>query len=502
MRINDFLIVRDIIRIICGKDQLFSKIREFSKIPGFETFEFINLHEKEFNFFIDRFLDDTFFVVESPYVDKVYRDSYYRYFSSKTKKYEKNCIRVSIFNGEVEKHFFRDHEFIKHIFENYRGFFIIRPIKPYFFGRNVINPRVLKNRNFSICSSSFKSTAFENKLIVDGFPHSSKDGESLDCAQTCIWTLMEYFSSKYPEYLPTLPSKIIEILSPISYERQLPVKGLSAKQLSFVLKQMDFAPVIYSKENYKENFHNLLSCYIHSGIPLIIGITNKEQSFGHALICIGCENNEIDFNSFSLTDSKGSLEKDLIIYDLDDFRKKFVFIDDKLPPYQLQFLESPASHYTNSDWQSCEISHFIAPLHSKIYLDAYKAKKYIYENLIVLLENGNYYTRIFLTSSRTYKDYLSKEKSFNKTLKELILEKSMPKFIWVCEISSKELITENKANGVIIIDATANMNLHNFEAVIYFSYKTKLRTYEKGVSTKISLEPFNMFNGNLTNFDK
>lgn len=36
-------------------------------------------------------------VVESDYVDKVYRDSYYSYFSTKLKDYGRNCLRISFF---------------------------------------------------------------------------------------------------------------------------------------------------------------------------------------------------------------------------------------------------------------------------------------------------------------------------------------------------------------------------------------------------------------------
>jgi hypothetical protein len=48
--------------------------------------------EAEIDHFIDRFFSNTHFLLEYPYVDRVYRDSYYNYFSSKHKSYLKRYI--------------------------------------------------------------------------------------------------------------------------------------------------------------------------------------------------------------------------------------------------------------------------------------------------------------------------------------------------------------------------------------------------------------------------
>lgn len=40
---------------------------------------------------------DVKLVIETDYVDKVYRDSYYQYYSSKQLEYNRNCVRISLF---------------------------------------------------------------------------------------------------------------------------------------------------------------------------------------------------------------------------------------------------------------------------------------------------------------------------------------------------------------------------------------------------------------------
>ena len=47
---------------------------------------------------LDSLKDDVWFVLESPYVDRHYRDTYYSYYSSRFKKIGRDCIRVNIFH--------------------------------------------------------------------------------------------------------------------------------------------------------------------------------------------------------------------------------------------------------------------------------------------------------------------------------------------------------------------------------------------------------------------
>jgi len=77
--------------------------------------------------YIDYLRDNLWVYVEYPYVDKVYRDSYYNYFSSKHLTYPRNSIRLSFFDGKIEKENFRRKELVSELNEKYLGFIVIRP---------------------------------------------------------------------------------------------------------------------------------------------------------------------------------------------------------------------------------------------------------------------------------------------------------------------------------------------------------------------------------------
>jgi hypothetical protein len=82
--------------------------------------------------------------------------------------------------------------------------------------------------------------------------------------------------------------------------------------------------------------------------------------------------------------------------------------------------------------------------------------------------------RFFLTSSRSFKRSITLNSSFDEDYKELILGSSMPKFIWVAELSSHGLYKQNKAFGFIIIDATGS---DSTDSIVLITYSDKIITF-------------------------
>ena len=131
---------------------------------------------------IERLVDSVWMVIESPYVDKVYRDSFYAYFSTKSRNYKKNCIRISFFSRPISEDSFRDDSKLEYLKSNFWGFMVLVPTSPGIIARSVISPVALKNNGFVICQVGVPITAKMVKLKVNGIPHSSQTGETKTCA--------------------------------------------------------------------------------------------------------------------------------------------------------------------------------------------------------------------------------------------------------------------------------------------------------------------------------
>ena len=423
----------------------------------------IQLQENDIKERLERYLnplkDNLNVFFEFPYVDKVYRDTYYHYYSTKHYSYLRNCIRLSLFDCELDKEHFRSQQLIEKLNENYLGFIVIRPLPLHLWGRSILSPKAFKNNDFVCCLANINTSTNGVKFNVAGFPHSSQDSEMITCAETTLWSIMEYFGNRYPEYKPVLPSRINRTLSNISFERQMPSHGLTSLQMSFALKDFDFGVRIYSSKEYGNNFNRIISYYIESGIP-IIGLISNTQNQGHAIILIGRECNiENRIDSLHRSDERSINGTKIKITDSADISKNIVIIDDNHPPYQLAPLDRITSYYAQPSFLNMSLYSVIVPLYSKVYLEAAKARFLLFALFKEDKFNWNWgineiVLRFFLTSSRSFKDEIVKDISLNAQVKELIIEKTMPKFIWVAEISDKTLFKQKKCNGLIVLDAT------------------------------------------------
>jgi hypothetical protein len=460
--------------------------------------------------------DDLYVLIEYPYVDKVYRDSFYTYFSSKHTKYERDCVRLSFFNLKFEETDFHSEKAIVKLQDNFLGYIVLRPLERKLIGRSLLSPNALKKTDFSCCI--VKTTASVNgiKFHIEGFPHSSQDSETITCAETTLWVVMEYFGHRYAEYKPILPSTIINVLSASSYERQKPSVGLQPSQISYALKEFGFGVKIYSSETYGEEFRKILFHYVQSGIPVIAALTydshevkqeddSKRIVIGHAVTYIGLGGLDLQvIKKAKVTDTLENGVAPLQIIDSSTFQRDLIAIDDNVPAYQRTNFDKPAGYYSNK-MANCRISSIIVPLYHKIYLEAVLAKQLIFSTLtdktFGLLHQQPLVLNFYLTSSRSYKNERLRNKSIGTLHKQLLMYTNMPKFIWVAEISTKSLFSKNKGIGFILLDATAtNQNLDDL--LIFVAYPTATYAYDGDELKKFatSLNPFVLYENNLQKF--
>lgn len=473
-----------------------------------------------FDDFIAHLKDDLIAFVEPVYVDKVYRDSYYSYYASKAVNISKNCIRISFFDDDAQQIHegpmnLGQYDYLKN---QYRGFVVLRPTVPNVIGRNAISPLIVKDNGFRICKTSIKSTAGGFKFDVDAFPAASQDSETMTCAETTVWSMMEYFGNRYPEYTPLLPSNIVNILKQTTMERQLPSNGLTEDNLSFIAKSCGFGSQLYHRDFFPD-FYNILSCYIESGIPVMVALSNKqhindeleahknpediEDFIGHAVMCVGHET--ITDAHIDNTASQ-SVNGVLNLLDYDDIEKRFVFVDDNFPPYIMDSLSAPTGRYAlmfggPQDWEHCLIDHFVAPLYRKVYLEPKVAKGYLKELLcspfLSQIHGKDITLRVFLCSTRSYRDYVNKS-TMSDEMKRMVSALTLPRFIWVAELSERNKLKRGVVSGIILLDATeSKTEFHNALLVSFCEGKVLYKEEHSLKMANITMNDFAMYNNNL-----
>lgn len=431
---------------------------------------------------IDELNDDYYFLIEYPYVDKVYRDSYYNYYSSKHFTYQRDCIRVAIFEKKIDPDDFLNEKTHQLLNELYLGYFILRPTVNAILGRSIISPKAFKQNGFNICTCKTDSLIFGVKLEVEGFPHSSQDGETIKCAETTIWTIMEYFGNKYPNYKPILPGTIHQTLKNITFQRQLPSNGLTMNEISYALKECGFGTRVYSTESYSEEIYDIIDSYIESGIPVILGLQSGE--IGHVVVAIGKQNiQKINWSEVP----KATYERDaktVELYDSTSIETKYIIQDDNLLPYRIVSLEQPGEHYEDEDCKKYEIDSVVVPLYPKIYLETVVAKRLVIEIIkdktVGYDFQNDFVFRFFLTSSRSFKNHIIKLGDLDKVIKNNILITKMPKFIWCGEFYKKEAYEsqEKQAVGLVVLDAT-EAESESVVALIFAGYPDRCISFNE-----------------------
>lgn len=416
-------------------------------------------------------------LVEENYIDKVFRDSYYAFYSHKHFDIPRECKRITFFNCEFSHEDLYDDNMKEKLQENLIGFTIIRPLAKGCVGRTFLDVNKLKKTpKIYALSTRYNFTVLGLGLYVNAFPFSSQDSETMTCAETTVWSILEYYGTKSPKFRTINPSEISTIICRNSPGRVLPTAGLNYMSVASLLKEFGFESQLYFSKAYGKaevDFKRIFHYYIESGIPLGVAISAKQKtnSIQHSIVCIGHAEQRSDFPA---SEKLGSFN----VVDTADLYDHYVLMDDSSLPYKIK----PFSQFI--DATDVKIDGFVVPLPKHCFLEASDAKsiamRMLFEENFALKseilnfgldhvyhpENNPIVIRMYLTESDKFKSFKRKQKIDTK-LKQIYTSLSFPKYIWVAEVSLKSLYLRQEVFGEIVIDATAS-RYDNLKATILF----------------------------------
>lgn len=434
------------------------------------------------------------FLIEENYVDKVYRDSYYFFFSGKHFSYNRFCKRVFLFAHAFDESLL---DFTAmDLQEKFVGSIVIRPIPGRAVGRTLLDPKYFLGDNLAYVRwAAYSVMVSGKKLSICAFPYSMQDGETTACAEITILNLLDYFSQSYPEYHYLLPSDINRIAQENGYERSLPTHGLKYEVVSKAFCESGFYPRLYSSgEMPTDKLRRILYYYIESGIPLALGVT-METNNKHSVIVIGHGKVNVDRQNFNQCydcyDKKS--QNILWVYDSSDNINELCVMDDSQIPYKL--MECRINDSKRLLLGNYVIETVVVPLYKKMYLEASDASeifkvilasqefgfpksefkhKEACEGINISAKDGTclgtkdnpLVVRIFMTSSRSLRKCRDEQFSKgNEEVRSWYRTTVFPKFIWVCELSVVDKYKE-EVIGEIILDATSSADAYADSLII------------------------------------
>ena len=393
-------------------------------------------------------------VIENEYIDEDYLAEYSSFYSKVFRSLSPKTQRL---------HFFTDlltFEDLKDLSgKGYLGFTAIRPTISCRTSRTILTLRSLKESGtemYLLCRAKFPVNLSGSKLIVEGTPFIQQDSNIGVCAEAAIWMCSLYMHQKYqfPRFrIPTITRFATRYLmiGP-------PRAGLITYQMLTALRDLGYSPLLFSssQEALNDTVQKIYS-YVESEIPVIL-LISIAPSKGHAVAVVG--------HSYNVNANISSSRSNI------DMINAFYLQDDACGPYRtLTRTLNEGGDYSIVD----NVEGLIVPLLPEIVLQIGDVTDHFFQ--LIIKENINklfiYFEeeykfskneldslifRTYLRRSNDFKTSLPKE--MNNFFKLKYKAMRMPKYIWVIELSTKELIKSGKIVGEIILDSTSDRHAY------------------------------------------
>ena len=363
--------------------------------------------------------------------------------------------------------------------EHFVGTCVFNPLGSGLIGRTLINPFfIVEEREFPVYirTSKYVMNILGQRLTVKAFPFRMQDQETMSCAEVTLLNILEHYSNSYKDYRSVNPSEVIEHEQMHSHERVLPSKGMTYPILTKVLADFGFSPRLYnlyaiknhnfSKIKQKDELKRWLHYYIESGIPVAINLNPMgNYGSGHSVVCIGHGRAKDELKKKARKSELLLWEKrnEHPIINSADFYDDYVIVDDNQFLYQLR-------NFNNITlYPDMQVINLAVPLYKRMFLDAPDAA----DTIVPILQHREYgitawageyleqneavIIRMFMASSRSFKRYRINT-MVGVTERMLYSNMRLPRFIWVCELYTRDGYESEEAFGEILLDATSASN--------------------------------------------
>jgi len=213
------------------------------------------------------------FLIED-YIEKEWRDIYSLHYSKTSYELPNKVKRVHLCKDNINSY-----EELTN--ENYLGYFTIRPIPSEinFISRarlKILNGMydITKNDLSIILKLETKINILDKTLCIYTFPYFVQDSIVNVCAHSDILMLTKYLYKKTNfSFVDT--NRIYNILN--QNQRQIPSRGLTIHEISNLLNNLGYNPLLYRFKNFKLDnicIEEVIEAYVKSGVPILFAFKN------------------------------------------------------------------------------------------------------------------------------------------------------------------------------------------------------------------------------------
>jgi len=439
-------------------------------------------------------------LVEHPYVDRDYLADFSGYYVKCFRRYRRKCTRIHFFDLAFTKEDFsallsgKEAALTrKQLQDSYLGFIVIKPLPQTIFGRTCLSTYRSDNGRRHFVRRKYDVGLFGTALQVKSLAFQEQDTVTAACATSSLWAAFHATGMLFHHHIPS-PVEITKAatdFSPFS-RRALPNDGLNMYEMANAIKAVGLEPFPVETDDETSNeqdegggedqflgdyiLKSTAYAYLRAGIPIIMLESLKDISKGHTPKMLGYH---------AVTISGYSLGLDTPIPEGDtDFALKASRIDklyvhdDQVGPYaRMEFTpwflttsrRSPLvvpgdedAYIVDSTGRCGNVGVFpdalLVPLYQKIRIPYETAHDAIlvFDSLLGEMHNAGVMELpermewdVYLSCVNEFKKNIFRRTDLTGPLRQHILERELPRFIWIADAWAGEEIVLS-----VIFDAT------------------------------------------------
>lgn len=394
-------------------------------------------------------------LIESEYIDKDYRSTFYRFYAKKGRLYRDDCVRLHFFDAQVSydeattRLICADERLDDHYF----GFTVLRPTLVATIGRTVLSPDIRTGARGHAIQAQHRVHLLGHRLSVWGFPSMSQHSDISVCAHVSCWAILRHYSERFPQHRELLLHDITMLASPFDPGGITPAFGLNIFEAERIFQAAGTYPVIVGKVAGEEDrFYAQMLAYLESGFPLFAAM--KKQA--HAIVLAGYSwANPVVSAPFNGSHAWTQVDS-------------LLGVDDNFLPYGCVPTDPgsivPGAVAPQPTYSAEEIDAFIVPLPDKIFYPANAVERQSLEYYHLLQKLGvalppqdHLLRRYFVTTIAALRRFAWDRRSeFGDKLMNILMRLKTAQFVWVVEFASDAQWQHGHIAVRAIIDATAS----------------------------------------------
>lgn len=405
-------------------------------------------------------------VCEHIYVDHDYLDDYASFYAKSFEFTSSRCRRVHFFAADFDAKSFErilGSASIAELTDSYLGFIVARPLATAVIGRTVLKVYPSDgSRRFYPCVRPYRVNLFGIPLMVDGLAFQEQDTSLAACATVALWSCFQMTQKLFSSEAPSPASITRSANRLLLAARPFPSRSLQIQQVCNAIAAVGLDPEVY-EVNPTLPLATLIYSHLSLGLP-VIAIVGIPETGLHAIAINGYSIQ----NDPCLTSEGADVAQ--LLPNLVGLRiNEFYGHDDQTGPHCRLKIVEPLLTSSNKEERVIRLNEIggwrgknliplalIVPVYPKIRIGFREVLKWLPPVATALswCQNASSFEwDIKLAESNSYKTALRTDESVTSEVKLRVLPLNLPKYIWVCLVSSNHL-----AAFEMLLDSTSMVN--------------------------------------------